>query len=62
MAGEKLVYRWWVLATSVPVFTCTFGMGLVGINPVLGFIFRGSGYVLSGLLFPALKETGLRAA
>lgn len=27
MAAEKLVYRWWVLANSVLVFTFTFGMG-----------------------------------
>lgn len=38
------------------------GMGLVGINPVLGFIFWGGGYILAGLVFLALKETGLRAA
>ena len=47
---------------GIGVLSPIIGMGLVGINPVLGFIFWGGGYVLSGLLFLAVKETGLRAA
>jgi nitrate/nitrite transporter NarK len=36
------------------------GMGLVGINPVLGFAFWGGCYATSGCLFLLLKETGPR--
>ncbi len=36
------------------------GMGLVSMNPVLGFMFWGGCLVLSATLFLLLKETGPR--